>query len=97
ALYTPSLHDALPIWIALLDHIGPAAHRVPARIEHEAANGKAQRGELAGLGDEAGNFHGAGAAQPGQRDMGHELASLGRQAGTLQDRKSTRLNSSHVK
>src|SRR5690606_41993262 len=82
AIYTPSLHDALPI--------SKEGRRRRGADEHRSVSGR-KCGSAAGSG--------AGSSAGGRQESGEErvpfLAS-GAAAAVL-DRKSTRLNSSHVK
>src|SRR5690606_41854763 len=78
ALYTLSLHDALPI-LALADRLGVAGEFAQRSAEPPGQCRADQQTQA----DQAG-------AEPGQ--AGLRALDIG-----LQDRKSTRLNSSHVK
>src|SRR5207248_11024195 len=89
APYTLSLHDALPIFVPLLQKTGFDPRKDLAPVTQVATNvmilvAHAQTaGSLAELVDQA-------RAQPGRLSY----ASIGN-GSLLQDRKSTRLNSSH--
>src|SRR5690606_39443049 len=83
ATHTLSLHDALPIY-----------PDVPLGDAHTATDGGAARRAHRGIGRRCshGLQHGiARSAEPGGTPAGGGAAALG------EDRKSTRLNSSHVK
>src|SRR5690606_41867123 len=88
ALHTLSLHDALPIFGGAAGHhrLGPAAHRgdLPARLHRAATDPR-------------------GLARRGCRELRRAVGGpaspprTGPDRPTARDRKSTRLNSSHVK
>src|SRR5690606_42018258 len=89
-IYTLSLHDALPI----SEIVGEASLVLEAAAEAGVQEGVAELGQ-----DAAGEVDAAARAQ-GQREIGrdgpeHDAEGLDR--GHAVDRKSTRLNSSHVK
>src|SRR5690606_41215308 len=85
-MYTLSLHDALPIYL------GGAG-----RVRTGCAAGVGTRPDAVGRIPEAGCAK-RNDAVPQLRGQGHSPATgLPAQGGQLLDRKSTRLNSSHVK
>src|SRR5207245_11347850 len=91
--YSPSLHDALPIWT----HARNACRILPASLR--AGNVRSRRGRrggpAAGAGDGERDVRPAaarGRAAPARRTAAPILAAASRADA---DRKSTRLNSSH--
>src|SRR5690606_41699579 len=84
-IYTLSLHDALPIW---LHHrrVRRCRRGLVGHVARRGANGTTQD-ELAVLDD----------LLRDPADLGREPQVGGRVGGVIGDRKSTRLNSSHVK
>src|SRR5690606_41391221 len=87
ALSTLSLHDALPIWVLRIGQLLVGRRQPPARGVH--------RGRQPGRRQIKPPFRGGCiVAARGQPPLPHPLH---RHAPLVQDRKSTRLNSSHVK
>src|SRR5690606_42081347 len=87
-IYTLSLHDALPIWFTPDEEIGRGAHKFDVKkfgADWAYTMDGSQVGEL-----EYENFNAAGAVVTVKGKMVHPGSAKG-------DRKSTRLNSSHVK
>src|SRR5690606_40075988 len=88
-----SLHDALPIY---------ATHRGDLHVLHDALDRGDDRGTLQGVGPATGDGSlfqhlGVGARQLLARGDDVLRTQLGQFVLKLRDRKSTRLNSSHVK
>src|SRR5690606_41684826 len=87
ANYTLSLHDALPIWVIGQVEQVVQALELPKLVEREVSRFPIERIEQIVLGVSGKEF----------RAITWLGALLGGMIGLLQDRKSTRLNSSHVK
>src|SRR5207244_4993302 len=86
-IYTPSLHDALPIWPAGGGRVVVALRQSAGG--DEAAQAHVRDGRFAAAGEHDVRF----VALHGAKRIGDGIR--GRGAGGAEDRKSTRLNSSH--
>src|SRR5437868_13739727 len=86
-IYTLSLHDALPIWIVLV--FMEKDHSKDTKPDFNAAFGKFGSALIISL-HEDGDIYGCEVVHSAHQKQG--FSSI----GSIEDRKSTRLNSSHV-